>query len=221
MNLTVTRFVSAHGCSRCALALCAVLLVASATKNTSWAQDVPLEAEHDAVQELPQEYQPTTAPPTTAASAPATGPAYTKRDIVVAYNTGVRWMLAPGIGFAGNGDVAFTLGGSVGYGIETGPVILVPGAMANAYFFDTTVLTVLGAARVVVPIGGFAPYIEGGVGPGFTFSPSDQGLAWHAGTGASYYFNEKLAMGAFVGYDAIEALDFHIWSFGPLLTLGF
>src|SRR5688500_5197640 len=57
------------------------------------------------------------------------------RDIVVAYNTGLRFAIAPGVFIPTNGGrVGFSIAGEVRYGFELGPLILAPGVRLAAYF---------------------------------------------------------------------------------------
>ena len=57
------------------------------------------------------------------------------RDVVVAYNTGLHFSIAPGVFIpTRGGDVGFSIAGEVRYGFELGPLILAPGARVAAYF---------------------------------------------------------------------------------------
>jgi len=156
------------------------------------------------------------------ASARATAQETSGRDIVAAYNTGFQWGLSPGIAIpTEGGSAAFTLGLHAGYGIDFGPLIIMPGGDVAGYFFDSTVLTILATGKFIVPIGAFAPFVIGGIGPGFIFDPSDKGTAWKAGGGFTYYFGRSFGLGAQATYEAITGTGFRVFSVGPIIALSF
>lgn len=144
-----------------------------------------------------------------------------KRDIVVAYNTGFHWGISPGIFIpTGGGNLGFSLAGSAGYGVETGPVIVVPGGQIAGFFpSGTTIFTAMATGRVVYPLGGFAPFVEVGGGPGVVTTPSTTGLALMGGGGFMYHFSTSFALGAQANYQTISGTGFQVLSIGPILAL--
>jgi hypothetical protein len=143
------------------------------------------------------------------------------RDRVVAYNSGFRWGLAPGIFIpASGGSVGFSLSAHAGYGFDTGSVIVIPGATALGLFpKDGTVLAFVPGARLVLPIGFFAPFIEAGAGPGHVTKPSGTGAALSAGTGFMVHPTDSFAIGAAGSYMKITGTDVSVLSVGPILSL--
>jgi hypothetical protein len=145
--------------------------------------------------------------------------AQSARDIVVAYNTGWRFSIAPGL-LISDGDVGFSVAGDVRYGFEVGPVVLAPGARVAGYFPpDFWALTALATGRVTLPLGPFAPYLVGGVGPGYLSEPSRAGAAYLGGGGFMIHFGASFAIGAELTYFGITGTDFR--AFGPSLLLMF
>src|SRR5688572_30784484 len=71
------------------------------------------------------------------------------REIVVAYNTGLHFSIAPGVFIPTQGGrVGFSVAGEVRYGFELGPLILAPGVRLAAYFpEDVNIVTGLGTPR--------------------------------------------------------------------------
>jgi len=163
--------------------------------------------------------------PVTVAAAPQPAPPEPEgpsgRDRVSAYNSGFRWGLAPGIFIpAGGGSVGFSLAAHAGYGIDTGSVIVIPGATALGLFpKGTTVLAFVPGARLVFPIGIFAPFVEAGVGPGHVTEPSGTGAALSAGAGFMVHPTDSFAIGAAGSYMKITGTDISVLSVGPILSL--
>jgi hypothetical protein len=149
------------------------------------------------------------------------------RRIVVAYNAGLHWAIAPGIIFADK--AAFALSLRFGYGIDTGSVIVVPSLQASAYFTDPNVFTAIPLLRLVYPIDRFAPFVEGGAGLGHVAadtgaSPpvnSKDGLAVLVGTGFMVHFTAAFGLGVEGSYQLITGTDFKGWGIGPVLAIGF
>ncbi len=155
------------------------------------------------------------------AAAQAEGPR--GRDVVVAYNTGWRFSIAPGLFIPVNGErVGFSISGDVRYGIELGPVIVAPGARLAGYFpSDLTVLAGMATTRVTLPLGPVGPYVLGGVGPGWVSEPSEAGLAYMAGGGAMVHIGTRFGIGAEATYQAITGTRFRALFIGPSLLFGF
>jgi hypothetical protein len=145
------------------------------------------------------------------------------RDIVVAYNTGLRFALAPGvIVLPDRGEVGFSIAGDMRYGFALKPIILAPGARVAGYFppHGTAALG-LATLRLTVPVGPLGPFVVGGAGPGYVSDPSRAGLAYLAGGGLMVHFGTRFAFGAEVAYQAIAATNFGVISFGPSFLIGF
>lgn len=155
------------------------------------------------------------------ARAQAEGPS--GRDVVVAYNVGLRFGIAPGIFIPVNGEsVGFSISGDVRYGIELGPVVVAPGGRLAGYFpSELTVLAALATTRVTLPLGPVGPYVLGGVGPGWVSEPSEAGLAWMAGGGLMAHIGTRFGIGAEATYQAITGTAFKALFIGPSLLLGF
>lgn len=145
------------------------------------------------------------------------------RDLVVAYNTGFRFSIAPGVFIPINGErVGFSIAGDLRYGIETGPVVVAPGVRLAGYFpSDLTVLAALVTTRVTLPLGPVGPYVVGGVGPGWVSEPSRAGLAWLAGGGFMVHIGTRFGIGAEAIYQAITNTNFKALFVGPSLLFGF
>ncbi len=175
---------------------------------------------------------PATPPPAPPPSEPAYEPAPppppperyqgpTGRDRVVAYYTGIQIGISPGIIFPTNGgDVGFLLSLYGGYGIEAGSVIVIPGAHATgAWPSGEFIGTFTPSAKLVFPIGAFAPYIEGGAGPGYVSVGEKVGLAIRAGGGFSVHPSSRFAIGAGVAYQTITGTG--VSFLGPVLIISF
>jgi len=146
------------------------------------------------------------------------------RRIVVAYNAGFHWSIAPGVVFGGE-KAAFYLGLRFGYGIDTGSVIVVPGMLAAGYFTDPAVFTGVPLLRLVYPIDRFAPFVEGGAGFGHVAAKNgvnpEDGLAVLAGAGFMIHFSPLFGLGIEGSWQAITGTDFHAFGIGPVLAIGF
>lgn len=145
------------------------------------------------------------------------------RDVVVAYNTGLRISLAPGLFIPTNGGkVGFSLAGDVRYGFETGPAIIAPGVRLAAFFpAGARALTALGTLRVTFPVGPVGPFVVGGVGPGFVSDPSHVGLAYLAGGGLMVHIGRSVGIGIEATYFGVTDSWFRSISIGPSLLLSF
>lgn len=141
------------------------------------------------------------------------------RMLVSAYHSGFQWGISPGVVFS-SGKAGFFLGVRLGYGIDTGPVIVVPGVRVAAYFTDPNVYVGMPTFKLVLPIDRFAPFVEGGGGVGHVTDPSKSGFAWMGGGGFMIHFT-RVALGAEASYQAITGTDFSGVSVGPILALGF
>lgn len=143
------------------------------------------------------------------------------RRIVSAWNSGFQWGLSPGVGFS-NGKAGFLLGARVGYGFDTGTVILVPAVHASAYFLDPTVLIGMPMFRVIFPLNRFAPFVEGGVGVGHVAGLASQtGAALSGGGGFMLHFTRSFALGAEATYQVITGTNFKGVAIGPIIAFAF
>lgn len=145
------------------------------------------------------------------------------REVVVAYNTGLRAAIEPGILLpSGGGRVGFSLAADVRYGFELGPTIVAPGVRITGYFpSDAFGLTALATTRLTVPVGLFGPFIVGGLGPGHLSEPSHTGLAWLGGGGLMIHIGASFGIGAQAYYQGITGSGFRSLSLGPTLLLSF
>ena len=153
---------------------------------------------------------------------PAEAPRPSARDIVIAYNTGLRFSIAPGIFLPSHGDLGFSIAGDVRFGVSLGPIILAPGARLAAFFPSGWVaLAALATGRLTVPLGPVAPYVVGGAGPGYVSEPSQAGLAWLGGGGLMVHFSRAFALGVEASYQGITETRFRALFVGPSLLIGF
>lgn len=142
------------------------------------------------------------------------------RMLVSLYNSGFQWGISPGIVFS-SGKTGFFLGLRFGYGVDTGPVIVVPGLRLAAYFTDPNVYVGMPTVKLVFPLDRFAPFVEGGAGFGHVAAdPSKSGFAWMGGGGFMIHFT-RVAFGAEASYQEITGTDFSGVSVGPILAIGF
>jgi hypothetical protein len=145
------------------------------------------------------------------------------RAIVVAWNTGFQWGLAPGVVFA-SGRAGFSLGVRLGYGIDTGTVIVVPGVRLSATFLDPNIYQGMPVGKLVLPIDRFAPFVEGGAGLGHiagSGSPSATGAALYVGGGFMIHFTRSFALGAEASYQTITGTGFKGFGVGPIIAFAF
>lgn len=146
------------------------------------------------------------------------------RRIVVAWNTGFQWGIAPGV-FIQHGDAAFALGLRFGYGFDTGSVIIVPGVRLAGYFATPNVYLGMPVLKLVLPIDRFAPFVEAGAGGGYVADTDEVaakgGVALMAGTGFMIHFTMRFGLGVEANYTTITGTDFHGIGVGPILALAF
>lgn len=142
-------------------------------------------------------------------------------DRVIAYYTGLQIGISPGIILPANGgDVGFLLALYGGYGIESGGIVLVPGAHATgAWPSGEFIGTFTPAMKLVFPLGAFAPYVEAGAGPGYVSVSKKVGAALRAGVGFSVHPSSRFAIGAGVAYETITGTG--VSFIGPTLILSF
>lgn len=173
-------------------------------------------------------YEATRARPVPQVAEDAPEPMSEGRRIVVAYNTGFQWGLSPGV-IIGNDKTSFFLGLRLGYGFDTGKVIIVPGVRLTGYFTDPNIYVGMPVAKLIYPIDRFAPFVEGGAGYGYISSfsvgktevPAETGLALFAGAGFMVHFSWKFGLGVEGTYQTITGTGFDGFGVGPILALGF
>lgn len=147
------------------------------------------------------------------------------RTLVSLYNSGFNWGIAPGV-VVRDGDAGFYLGVSIGYGVDLGPVIVVPGVRGAGYFTDPNVFLGMPTMKLVLPIDRFAPFVQGGIGFGHVARdsgeaiPAKSGVALSGGGGFMVHF-PRIAFGAEAAYTVVTGTDFKGISVGPILALGF
>ena len=147
-------------------------------------------------------------------------PAPNPRELVARYFTGLRWSIAPGAVF-GNGKAGISLGGQLEYGVDTGSVIVMPGVSLAGYFLEPNVYVGMPTVRIVLPLGPFAPFIEGGVGLGAVTQPSQISLAVLGGAGFVLHPTPDFILGLELGYETIVQTDFRVIIFGPIFAFSF
>lgn len=168
--------------------------------------------------QAPSVYSEPVPPPTPPPPPPSPG-------LVRRYAVGPRFAIIPGVFIPSNGSAGFSLGLEGGYGFDFGPVILTPAvALQGNWGGDFTVYSVLGGARLTLPLGSFGPFVEFGIGYGHVSGPLDYskgGVALRGGAGFIYFFSPNFAIGIAVRYDAIADTLFKGWTFAPLILLAF
>lgn len=147
------------------------------------------------------------------------------RTLVSLYNSGFQWGISPGVVIR-DGDAGFFLGVNVGYGVDLGSVIVVPGVRGAGYFTDPNVFLGMPSVKLVLPLDRFAPFVQGGVGFGHVARdsglaiPAASGVALSGGGGFMVHF-PRIAFGAEAAYTVVTGTDFKGISVGPILALGF
>lgn len=147
------------------------------------------------------------------------------RRIVVSWNTGFQWGIAPGVIFTDGGKASFALGLRFGWGFDTGRFILVPGLRLVGYFSTPGVYMGMPTVKVVLPIDRFAPFLEAGAGIGYVSAGdttgAHTGLAVLGGGGFMIHFTMKFGLGVEANYQIITGTDFKGFGVGPILALAF
>jgi len=167
-------------------------------------------------------------PPPEAAPSPlpeeAPEPMSEGRAIVVAWNTGFQWGIAPGVVFVDD-KASFFFGLRLGYGFDTGSVIVVPGARLAGYFTDPNVYVGMPILKLVLPIDRFAPFLEGGAGVGHITAAgavdSQLGVSILGGGGFMVHFTPRFGLGVEANYQLITGTEFKGFGVGPILALAF
>ena len=137
-------------------------------------------------------------------------------------NRGLVWGFGPVLLLPTDGG---PLGGGLDlgarYGFKAGPTVLAPGGLAAGYFFSGRFVgTVMPTFRVTVPAGPLAPFVMGGLGPGWVSNPGQGGLAMLAGGGLLVHFGRAVAIGGEVTYQKITNTEFESVAIGPSIRIG-
>jgi hypothetical protein len=158
-------------------------------------------------------------PTTPAATPPAAEVPSPGRDRAAAFHAGFRWGLSPGAYVASNGPVGFYMGARIGYGIDTGRLIVVPQVSLAAVFAKEAAASAIVGPRLVYPISFFAPFVEVGAGPGVVFGEpsSTTGAALGGGGGFTLHPTDTFAIGVQTAYMRITKTDVSVLSVGPIL----
>ncbi len=107
------------------------------------------------------------------------------------------------------------------YGIKAGPTVLAPGGRLSGYGISGRFIgTAMPTFRVTVPIGPLAPYIVGGLGPGWISNPSEGGLAILGGGGLMIHVGRVLSLGIEATYQTITGTEFNSVALGPSIGIG-
>ncbi len=107
------------------------------------------------------------------------------------------------------------------YGIKVGPTVIAPGGMLGGYVQSARFIGVaMPTARVTLPVGPLAPFLMGGVGPGWVSNPSEGGLAAMGGGGLTLHFWRIVALGLEMSYQTVTGTEFRSLAFGPVISFG-
>jgi hypothetical protein len=120
-----------------------------------------------------------------------------------------------------NGTAGFSLAAHVEYGVDTGSFIVVPGVDLAAFFLDPNVYVGMPTAKLVLPVGWFVPFVEGGAGLGFITQPRQTAVAVLGGGGFMITPGPSFSFGVEAGYETLLGTDFGVVLFGPLVTFAF
>ena len=196
-----------HACIKLLSALPALALLLGAASARADVPPEPLPAPSPAPAPSPEPVQEPAPTPNPELSAPTEFSEHASeepsaREQSAAYYTGFRWGISPGVAFRSGGSAAFVLSVYLGYGIDTGSVIFVPGVTIASIFSPNTFIYGSPELRIVYPIGIFAPFITGGAGPGITTSPASGAFVFRAGGGFTLHPSAKFAIGVEAGYMA-------------------
>lgn len=139
------------------------------------------------------------------------------RRLAVLANTKLQLLLTPGIVFVGDNAGVF-LGIRAGWGIDLGSVIVVPGVRLAGYFTDPAAYVGMPVAKVVLPLGRFAPFVEAGGGIGHVTSPRETAASLFGGGGVMVHFSEAFGLGVGGSYEVITSTAFAALGVGPILA---
>lgn len=146
------------------------------------------------------------------------------REIVAAYNQGLRIGIAPGVFIpARGGRVGFSVAADVRYGFRVAPALVIaPGLRLGGYFPPRErIAMALGMLRLTVPIGPVGPYVMGGAGVGWVRTEETVGVAYLGGGGFMVHIGTRFGIGAEASYSAITSTRFRVIAVGPIFLLSF
>jgi hypothetical protein len=131
------------------------------------------------------------------------------RERTSAFYSNFRFGLSPGIFLSRNGgSPGLSVGGYMGYGFDTGSLIVVPGASAALMFASSrNIYSLVPEVRLVMPIGFVAPFVDAGAGPLFDRSPEGDKvvLGVRLGGGFSLHPSRSFALGLSASYLLVPA----------------
>jgi hypothetical protein len=155
-----------------------------------------------------------------AAASPPGEAAIAARELVAAYYKRLHWSISPGAVF-GRDKVGFSLAGRIQYGVDTGSIIVMPGLDLAGYFVDSNVYVGMPMVELVLPLGPFAPFVEGGAGIGVVSQPSQASLAVLGGGGFVLHPSPSFVLGIEGGYETIVGTNFQVIIVGPIFAFRF
>jgi hypothetical protein len=137
-------------------------------------------------------------------------------------NTGLHWGIGPVILIPpGDRPLGGGLDLDIRYGIGADPVVIAPGVRFAGYLQSRQVIAFgMPTARVTLPVGPLAPFVVGGVGPGYTSAEEKGGVALLGGGGLMVHVGPVLALGAEASYQVITGTDFKTLTIGPSIMIG-
>lgn len=146
-------------------------------------------------------------------------------------NRGFQTHLGPAILFPTDSSQSYGFGLEFGlrYGIKAGPTVLAPGGRVAGYYQPERFIgDVMPTLRWTIPLGPFAPFVEGGVGAGGVSNPGRGGVALLGGGGFMIHFGDVFGLGVRASYETITGTAappdkprFSVLSIGPMLQFGF
>lgn len=139
------------------------------------------------------------------------------RRLAVIANTKLQVLLTPGVTFVRDNAGAF-LGIRAGWGFDLGSFIVVPGVRLAGYFTHPAAYVGQPVAKLVLPLGRFAPFIEAGAGIGHVTPPEKTAASLFAGGGVMVHFSERFGLGVSASYEVITSTAFDALGIGPLFA---
>ncbi len=144
-----------------------------------------------------------------------------RADLAFWANLGTRVEAAPVFVFASNEErTAFGATVEARYGLPVGPLVVAPGIRAAALSTETYgAYPGLATARLILPLGAFAPYAYGGAGVVvFNGGPNTAGAAGTIGAGAMVHPSRRIAFGIDAAWTRLR--DITVFTTGPVFAFG-
>lgn len=159
---------------------------------------------------------------TAATFASSSAHAYDESSAAAVANTGLHMGFGPVLLVpTDNGPLGGGLDFDLRYGIGAGPFIIAPGGRLAGYYISRRFVGMaMPTARITIPLGPLAPFLVGGVGPGWISNPSEGGVALMGGGGLMVHFGRILAVGAEATYQTITSTELKSWALGPSIAIG-